>query len=380
MVSDELGAIEDAHPLLSDIDLDARPHQQVRNAVANGVDVDECIVGNDATQPPLTHTNRLRWKRLQRGALLLEALVGDLVGRAVHTPVDSRHPRRQMGLQLGERRELATRKSVALHELHAVLDLALRPRAVRRASTHAASEVLAERDQPLMQDEGVRLDVTTRHKAPRVVDEQHPSDATEVAKRRRDAVPPVLGALDEEGLHEDAPRVAEHGRHQVNDDDNAADANLLLAEIDLHLFARPSLVARGGDVSGALLSAHRRHHALYGSLADIVTLLREEVLHDDGVALGDVDEKLPRQCNPGDIEASRLRAHLLGRSGAAQVALHRLAADADFAGDAPRAPSEACQRPNLHHNLWLDHRDLHGPDLVLLLHPDLLRLAGVGPF
>src|SRR2546425_9707570 len=56
---------------------------------------------------------------------------------------------------------------------------------------------------------------------------------------------PIVAALSQEGLHEDPPRVAQHGDEEMDDDGALADAHSLLPEVHLHLVPRRRLVPHG---------------------------------------------------------------------------------------------------------------------------------------
>ncbi len=87
-----------------------------------------------------------------------------------------------------------------------------------------------------------------------------------MAERLGDPFAPIVAALGQEGLHEDPPRVAQHGDEEMDDDGALADAHSLLPEVHLHLVPRRRLVPHGRQLQRAELPAPRRHDLLHHAL------------------------------------------------------------------------------------------------------------------
>jgi hypothetical protein len=209
-----------------------------------------------------------------------------------------------------------------------------------------------------MNPRGLALGVALEHERLGIVDEHGLRDATEVTKRIGQALSPVVVTLAEKCLHVLAPRVTKHGDEQHHARALLAEPHPFFAEIDLQLMARRRLESHGRDLGGTLGLAVRLHDALHRPRMHRDALLSEQIGDDNRIALSRRCKQLHGLCVLlGRQRSCRWPCLRLG-GGAAHVALHGLARDAELAGDAPTAPPQRCERSDLTHGLCLDHRHL----------------------
>ena len=131
----------------------------------------------------------------------------------------------------------------------------------------------------------------------------------------------------------------------------------LLAEVDLHLLAGPSLVTHRRQFLRAPRHALIADDPLHRAHADLHAGALKLTCHDDGVALGDPGEHLLGHGTCVWIkDATRGSLLPLGALTATKVPTHRVAGDPQLPGNRPRSPSTPGQHPKRPYRLRLDHR------------------------
>jgi hypothetical protein len=109
-------------------------------------------------------------------------------------------------------------------------------------------------------------------------------DAAERPEGGGQALAPVVLPLAQRRAHEDPARVAEHRDEEVHLRALAADHDPLLAEVDLELRTRRRLEPHRRELRRASRLAVRLERALQRAQRHVDLALREQPLHDDGVA------------------------------------------------------------------------------------------------
>src|SRR5262245_34093758 len=172
MRGDDAPAVKDADVAFADQNLDPLLDEGVRNAVSDSVHVDEAVGRDAPAEATLARGRRSRRQRLERGRLLaLEANARCLVRRAVLALIGFSHPRGQVRLKLGKRRERSTSDRVSLYVADAGLGLALGARAVRAAYSHRDVELAAELRKRWMEARDAGLAIATEDQWSGVVDQ-----------------------------------------------------------------------------------------------------------------------------------------------------------------------------------------------------------------
>src|SRR5215813_9427279 len=99
-------AVKNADVALADQNLDPLSDELVRNAVSDSVHIDKAVGRDAPAEATLARRRGSRRQRLERGRLLtLEANARCLVRRAVLALIGFSHPRGEVRLELGKRRE-----------------------------------------------------------------------------------------------------------------------------------------------------------------------------------------------------------------------------------------------------------------------------------
>lgn len=133
--------------------------------------------------------------------------------------------------------------------------------------------------------------------------------------------------------------MTQYRHQQVRADEHAADADLLLTQVDLHLVAWGGLVPHTGHVDGPLLAAKVGDHALHGMCAHRDASMSKLMGDHDGIAFCHAREELLSLGPPILIQAAARRSNLDLRSGlTSQIPAARIARYAELCGDSFRAP------------------------------------------
>ena len=276
-----------------------------------------------------------------------------------------------MRLECGEALEGTASDGISLHVADARLGLALGPRPVRTASAWRDAPVGAEGAERRVHVHDARLGVAPDDQRARIVDEHRLRDAAEVQERTGEPLAPVVVPLAQKRPHVDPSRIAQHGDEEVDAHLSAADDHAPLAEVDLKLMAGRRLEAHRRHLGGAACLAMRRDRPLHECATPpsiprsrqklrtttALPAARRRTAHAPSLA---ASSSSARRSRP--VLSLRLRA-------TTPITLHGHERHAELAGNALTAPSHRLQRPDLPHQLWLDHRRLRacrGANLQLL--------------
>lgn len=121
------------------------------------------------------------------------------------------HPPVQVLLQVSPGLEGVARHGVALDVAHAAFVLALGVGTVGGAGHGPESPVMCQCPEPIIEDHLSAGCVVVLHQRPGVIDQDLPGNTPEVLQRRLDPAKSGRLVLVREGLHEDAPTMAQCG-------------------------------------------------------------------------------------------------------------------------------------------------------------------------
>ncbi len=334
-------SVEDHDLVVCNENLNGAPHETVRNAVANRVDIDEAIGRDTPTDPPLANRHRNRGKRQQcRPLLSLEAIAWAVERGAVDALICVDEPALEMSLERGEASEREPGNRIFLYVADARLGLAFRASAVRATRSHVDAPVFAECRKGRVHAGGAALAILADNECSSAIDQDLAGHSSERAEGACESLAPIVLPLTQRRAHEDPARVAEHRDEQVHFDASAADHDPLLAEVDLHLMSRCSLETHRRHLGCALRVPMRCECPLQRTQRNLNVLLCEQSLHDYAVSSCRSVEQRHRYVALHSVERPRARSRLRLGVSAAQISLHAIASDAELASDPLGPPAE----------------------------------------
>ena len=299
MARDRDIAVEDGDHVVADEHLDGAPNEPVRDAVADGVDVDKAVGGYAPRNASLPNRERIRrqWTHC-RPLLTLEAIERPLTRRAVDATIGVDHPAAQMCLEICKGGERESSQCVALDVPDARLGLALRTSAIRLANPSLDAPVAAETVERRMQARHVGRVIAASRPALALSASVKATRAATTAGKWREGAGQTSRQSSWRWLSDARVNNRREFSTAMNSgyrDHRVAHRHMLLAEVDLHLMARRSLEANSRHLGGAPSLTVRHQNSLQCPHRHRDASLREQPPYDDRVSLSWPVEKLDGQ-------------------------------------------------------------------------------------